>query len=51
MNYMKLFNYAGRYFEKGVLGNPSALTIAAVVAACAVGAYVVESLTKETTNS
>ncbi len=51
MNSTKLFNYAGRYLTKGTSGNPTALTIAAVVAVCAIGTYIVESIAKETTGS
>ena len=51
MNYMRLFNCAGRYLAKGTSGNPTALAIAAVVAVCAVGTYVVESMGKETTTT
>ena len=50
MNYVKLANYAGRYLGKSAGGNPAALTIAAVLGICAVGAYIVESLTEKATD-
>ena len=47
MNYEKILGYAARYGGKAMGGDPTAMTIAAVLGVCAIGVYAFESFTKK----